>query len=317
MLLSYQIENIILLPFDVFPDAYVDTAIFVISKEIANFNHVVSTYVYGKREKLKSIELSDGKYRDITQEKWAMTEDKKFVLNPETIKLLEQIRQRISISFDKAIQIKRGVLFDKSLLTTQQTSPKSHPYFEGDVYRYELNSVANHWIEFDDRMKERPKEFIWFNGPRILLRRLVNRRQRLMATFATETFITNKNLYSVLPRGEHPKLHAILGVLNSRLISYLYISQVTQATKDDFPQVTIKDVLALPFPEMDKARHDKMVELVQQMLDLHKQLADARVPQAQTLLQRQIDATDRQIDRLVYALYGLTEEEIQIVESAG
>jgi len=35
---------------------------------------------------------------------------------------------------------------------------------------------------------------------------------------------------------------------------------------------------------------------------------------AKELLQRQIDATDRQIDRLVYGLYGLTEEEIGIVE---
>ena len=32
------------------------------------------------------------------------------------------------------------------------------------------------------------------------------------------------------------------------------------------------------------------------------------------MLQRQIDATDKQIDRLVYALYGLTEEEIGIAE---
>ncbi len=34
---------------------------------------------------------------------------------------------------------------------------------------------------------------------------------------------------------------------------------------------------------------------------------------AKELLQRQIDATDRQIDRLVYELYGLTEEEIAMV----
>ena len=33
-----------------------------------------------------------------------------------------------------------------------------------------------------------------------------------------------------------------------------------------------------------------------------------------TALQRQIDATDRQIDQLVYELYGLTEEEIKVVE---
>jgi hypothetical protein len=38
------------------------------------------------------------------------------------------------------------------------------------------------------------------------------------------------------------------------------------------------------------------------------------MPQAQTLLKRQIEATGRQIDRLVYDLYGLTEEEIELVE---
>ena len=35
-----------------------------------------------------------------------------------------------------------------------------------------------------------------------------------------------------------------------------------------------------------------------------------------TLLHRQIEAADRQIDRLVYELYDLTEEEIGIVEDA-
>ena len=50
------------------------------------------------------------------------------------------------------------------------------------------------------------------------------------------------------------------------------------------------------------------------MLALHKQLPLARAPQEQTALERQIEATDRQIDALVYELYGLTEEEIAIVE---
>jgi hypothetical protein len=50
------------------------------------------------------------------------------------------------------------------------------------------------------------------------------------------------------------------------------------------------------------------------MLSLHKQLPEARTPHEQTALQRQIEATDRQIDALVYELYGLTEEEIGIVE---
>jgi hypothetical protein len=35
------------------------------------------------------------------------------------------------------------------------------------------------------------------------------------------------------------------------------------------------------------------------------------------ILQRQFDATDRQIDQLVYQLYGLTDDEIKIVEGQG
>jgi hypothetical protein len=59
-----------------------------------------------------------------------------------------------------------------------------------------------------------------------------------------------------------------------------------------------------------------MVPLVEKMLDLHQQLAAAKMPQAKTMLQRQVEATDRQIDNLVYALYGLSDEEIKIVEGA-
>ena len=47
---------------------------------------------------------------------------------------------------------------------------------------------------------------------------------------------------------------------------------------------------------------------------LNKKLQDARVDHEKTLLQRQIEATDAAIDKLVYELYGLTEEEIAIVE---
>jgi predicted nucleic acid-binding Zn-ribbon protein len=52
------------------------------------------------------------------------------------------------------------------------------------------------------------------------------------------------------------------------------------------------------------------------MLDLHKSLAVAKTPSQKTALQRQIDATDRRIDRLVYELYNLTDQEIAIVEEA-
>ena len=69
------------------------------------------------------------------------------------------------------------------------------------------------------------------------------------------------------------------------------------------------------FPDpADLQRHDQMVALVERMLSLHQQLAEALTPTEKTLLQRQIESTDAQIDALVYELYGLTEEEIKVVE---
>jgi hypothetical protein len=59
-----------------------------------------------------------------------------------------------------------------------------------------------------------------------------------------------------------------------------------------------------------------MVALVEKILLLHKQTITARLSQEKEIIQRQIQTTDEQIDRLVYELYGLTEEEIVIVEYA-
>ena len=59
-----------------------------------------------------------------------------------------------------------------------------------------------------------------------------------------------------------------------------------------------------------------MVALVEQMLSLHKQLPEAATPHEKTALQRQIEATDGQIDALVYELYALTADEIKIVEGS-
>ena len=58
-----------------------------------------------------------------------------------------------------------------------------------------------------------------------------------------------------------------------------------------------------------------MVSLVERMLSLHKQ--SPKTPQEQEMVKREIESTDRQIDQLVYELYGLSEDEINIVEGTG
>ena len=128
-----------------------------------------------------------------------------------------------------------------------------------------------------------------------------------------------KLFYILLPQEKTFSLFYLLGLLCSKIMTF-YFSRTLADGKQTFPKIKGSQIKQLPIHNIDftnptdKARHDKMVELVERMLDLHKQLHAARLTQAQTLLQRQIDATDRQIDRLVYELYGLTEEEIKIVE---
>ena len=99
-----------------------------------------------------------------------------------------------------------------------------------------------------------------------------------------------------------------------------YLKSITSSFRGGYIALNRQYIEHLPinpinFSDLtDKARHDRMVELVEQMLSLHKRLADARMPRDQIMLQQQIDITDQQIDRLVYELYGLTEEEIKMIE---
>jgi hypothetical protein len=60
--------------------------------------------------------------------------------------------------------------------------------------------------------------------------------------------------------------------------------------------------------------HDHLVALVDEMLKLNKDLQGKSFDSEREPLERQIAATDKKIDELVYQLYGLTEEEIAIVE---
>ena len=65
-----------------------------------------------------------------------------------------------------------------------------------------------------------------------------------------------------------------------------------------------------------KRKKKKVYNTPRAMLELNRKLQAARVPDEKVMIQRQIDATDRQIDMLVYELYGLTDAEIAIVEDA-
>ncbi|HPA72901.1 MAG TPA: TaqI-like C-terminal specificity domain-containing protein, partial [Spirochaetota bacterium] len=111
----------------------------------------------------------------------------------------------------------------------------------------------------------------------------------------------------------------LLGLLNSNLLYYVS-KHMFSTYRGGYLRYFGQYLNPLPIRTIDfndpadKALHDTMVSLVETMLELHKKLAATTLGHDKTALQRQIDATDRQIDALVYELYGLTEEEIKIVE---
>jgi len=116
-------------------------------------------------------------------------------------------------------------------------------------------------------------------------------------------------------------LRYLLGILNSCAVNYYYNSVFGgNKLQGGYLRVGPPQLSQIPIPVCNtktaqgKVAHDRMVRLVEQMLELHKKLAVTRTPQEKTAQERQIAATDTQIDRLVYDLYGLTEDEIKIVE---
>lgn len=111
----------------------------------------------------------------------------------------------------------------------------------------------------------------------------------------------------------------LLGILNSKIGWFLishYCTQIQNGYQLIFKYLGQLPIRAIDFKNrQEKALHDRMVTLVEQMLEMQKKLQNARTPHDKDLLERQIKMTDGRIDSLVYELYGLTGEEIKIVEA--
>ncbi len=112
----------------------------------------------------------------------------------------------------------------------------------------------------------------------------------------------------------------LLGILNSSLLS-AYLKSISSQFQNGYIALNRQYIEKLPIRPInfsdpsDVVRHTRMVALVQKMLDLNKQLLSTRLKQEIEELKRDITHTDKEIDRLVYELYGLTDEEIAIVEN--
>ena len=207
----------------------------------------------------------------------------------------------------------------------EQQNPADKPYIKGrDIDRFSI-SKSNHWLRHNYEKKLDPKIDTLRFSPEFLFREKLVYRQtsdHIVASLDLTNSLTDKTVHVIVLREDFyskPKLAYLLGLLNSKLLTYVY-KKISQEENRTFAQVKTFRMKELPIRTIDfndpadVQRHDRMVALVESMLALHRQLAAARSPQEKELLQRQIAFTDREIDALVYELYGLTEEEIKIVE---
>jgi len=116
----------------------------------------------------------------------------------------------------------------------------------------------------------------------------------------------------------------LLGLLNSRLMTFFY-ENLSSRYRGGYLRFIYQYIVQLPIRTIDAAspadaaRHDRMASLVAQMLDLKRQHAGAETAfdDRRHDLARRIEQLDREIDQLVYELYGLTGDEIAIVEGRG
>ena len=111
----------------------------------------------------------------------------------------------------------------------------------------------------------------------------------------------------------------LAGLLNSRLIAFVFAKTAGASGRSGYSWDDLRD-LPVYTPDFDDpgdaGRHHRIVSLVTRLLALKKNLSDAGSEQERGNLREKIETTDRKIDRVAYELYGLTPEEIEVVESS-
>ncbi len=215
--------------------------------------------------------------------------------------------------------INRGLITgDREKYFTREKKSKSYVAIlsGSDVNRYHT-SAPSEFVLF-----ERPETAggCWDSDMHLAPHKIVIRQiaTRPIASLLETPIAVTGNIFT-LRTGDLSQEKYLLGVINSSLVDFFWKIMFADF-KTSFPQVTIASLAQIPIrtidisDESDKSYQRRVVSLVDQMLDLQKRLPLAKTDHDKTLLERQIAATDKEIDALVYELYGLTEEEIRIVE---
>ena len=297
---------------------------------------------------LEKIKLQPLKLRDVTIKIFqgiATSADKIFVL--KIIKDLGETILCFSNSQNSEIEIEKGLvkpfLMGKDVHRYEPLEAKNYlifPYIfeQRNAVLLEPKDLCKRfplgWSYLLDHKKElsqrehgkyagkyfysfsRPQNMAEFEKPKILTPEISLGTNMSIDNFGF--FYHTTKVYSfVFNPNQKERPEYWLGLMNSKLL-WFFIKSTGYTLRGGY--FTFKTNYLNPFPIVtvdfsnrdSVSRHDRMVELVTQILGLKKE--QPSTPHEKTQVQRAIAATDAAIDRLVYELYGLSEEEIRIIE---
>ena len=191
--------------------------------------------------------------------------------------------------------------------------PKAHAYLKLNQSRLKRRKQYNEWFGYSA-----PRNLILHDRAQIAIPLLADR-----GTFALIPEETRGRLCPMASGGFTITLGTqcplrpeyVLGLLNSQLL-FWYLKQMSNVFRGGWITCTKQYFGELPVVIPDRASHDEMVAKVTAMLEAKKELGKAHTDKEKTYYENKCAALDRGIDNVVYNFYGLTEDEIRIVEAS-
>ena len=236
-----------------------------------------------------------------------------FSLDNLTVGIVNKITQS-EITIEKVFpEISQGLIaYDKyrgqSDKIIKSRAYHSFEYREGwkkwlwgeDVKRFVLSWNGQEYIDYCTGIAN-PRHPRFFTGKRLLVREITN--PSIYATITCEELYNDPAIIIVKDNNLYP-IEVVLAILNSNLATFYHFNHSPKATKGAFPKILVQDIKDFPLPAVTESQKQTILELVDKILSAKKDN-----PQANT------GAWEMEIDKLVYELYGLTEDEIKIIEN--
>ena len=301
LLLANSIQEIINFYTQVFEDASVDTLILFLSKTVEkNPDHTFSYGLYQKNgQEMDEIERIEHQQVLFEGEEYVLELD----IDPNVRGVLNKIEED-SKSLDEFGRSYFGIQTNdrKIFVSKEKMNEEYYPVIDGgNVLRYNCRPNTE-FVHFS-------KEAIKSGGdPNVYLKERIVVRQ--IGKFPEGTIVkpgimTLNTIYNIFLYENNPQfLRFLLGLINSRIFQFYWLKKYYD-NKSTFPKIKKAPLEALPVNVSSNAYQKEIGNLVNQII-----LVKEENPTADT------STLEEEIDQLVYRLYGLTEEEIGIVEGS-